>query len=51
MDKVSGNDSYSSSNYSKRIHSTDSLATTTNTCEYIFTSDVCMIKLFLKSSV
>lgn len=34
MDKVSGNDSYSSSNYSKRIHSTDSLATTTNTCKY-----------------
>ncbi|KAJ6643789.1 Netrin receptor unc-5 [Pseudolycoriella hygida] len=33
VDKVSGNDSYSSSNYSKRIHSTDSLATTTNTSD------------------
>lgn len=36
MDKVSGNDSYSSSNFSKRIHSTDSLATTTNTCKLTF---------------
>lgn len=33
MDRVSGNESYSSSNYSKRIHSTESLATTTNTCK------------------